>query len=507
MKSTEQQWQDLDEIQPHSRAAIRKLHVRNPEDDIDSNLSGWAVLFLASVHGGLQFVGFLVNRIQGSAIQSGLQPLGTNAFSAEIAALMVTLSMTGGSGVKAANIYYDAQSAADVVLGDAWPNSGDSPCLAAKLLGYYVRQKGTALEWCHVKSHNGCPYNDFADVVAKQSAKTGRTFGGDMTSLGEALLERYFRWMWWHDFDRQHPHVLPQHDGEGTTVPIERSQLEADTERATGQIPGIPVGAVGATYVQNGILQLSIVSCNTLSLQSAAQRCLLQGQFATAQVHLVGLQETRRCCDPVETIGQCRAFTSEPVDGREGCQIWLNLQEATGWDREGNPVFWNPIAKIWKAQPRLLIVVAETGGQHFALISAHAPTANADKSVLRTWWKDFEHSVKQLPKQVRIILMIDANARLTAADEVAGIMSAYPDNAATIHFQHTLKELRLSASNMVDCYGKPVITWVSPNGKPARLDYIAATEEIAGGMLTIGNLRHFTDCFDFDHKPLLVKLC
>ena len=275
--------------------------------------------------------------------------------------------------MQCACIHYDAQSAADVVLGDAWPGDCDSPCVVAKLMGIYVRQRGTKLDWCHIKSHSGCPFNDFVDAAAKFVARTGQVLGGDISPLGEAMKEPYFLWIWWHDFAEGRPGVLPSFDDRGATIPLCSFQLQHDDHQAWEHIPGIPEQAMDVPHTQGGVIRLKIVTYNTLSLQSAAQRILLKHHFSTAGVHLIGLQETRRQCDQVATLGSFRTFSSEPVEGREGCQIWINLQEVTGYDSEGRPVFWNPDAKVWKPTTRLPVVLAETGGQHFALISAHAP--------------------------------------------------------------------------------------------------------------------------------------
>ena len=122
------------------------------------------------------------------------------------------------------------------------------------------------------------------------------------------------------------------------------------------------------------------------------------------------------------------------------------------------------------------------------------------------WWSELASTLRQIPRRLRIILLVDANARFSAADEYGDISVAYPNNTAAEMFQGFLHEPELGASTLYDYLGYQVLTWISPNGKPACLDYVAVSLDIAHGLSTVGRFIGFQDCFDFDHQPLLVQL-
>ena len=471
-----------------------------------SQRSGWAVLIMVSLAEEWHVAGFFAGCIQGTAFESGVQAIGLLAFSSEVVALMVALAHVGNGGVVNAEIIYDATSAADIVLGEAWPQNAESPVLAAKMLGRYVRQRIAGLQWRHVKSHTGCPFNDFVDAAAKHAARTGKAYGGDVSALGEAMTDPYFMWMWWHRFACSHPSVLPAFDEHGATVPLQFQSRQADPQWASGKLPGVPDDLRTCVRTTEGWFELAVVTYDTLSLYSAAQRVMLSQQFAAAGLHVIGLQEIRKNCEPVETVGAFRVFSSEHPVGIEGCQIWLNLSVHTGANTAGEKCFWHPDARIWRSSSRLLIVFAQTGGQQFALVSAHAPPSTASAAVLRAWWDDFVCSIKQIPRRLKIILLIDANARFSPSDELGSVSEAFPENLSAELFQGMLSDLGLKANDLYSHTGETVVTWISPCGRPACLDYIAASGDISVGLHTVGQLANFQDCFDFDHRPLLVRL-
>ena len=332
--------------------------------DSDS-VSGWAVLFLVLCNDIWHFAGYNCGRIQDSPFESGVRQLGFHAFSAKIVALLVALAFCGGHGPSTAEICYDAMSAANLVLGNDWPSQPLQSCIVGKLLTKYVKQRGVDIKSRHVEAHNGSPFNDFVDVVAKHAAKTGYASGGDIGALAEILTDPYFMRLWWHDFDAQHPGVLPCFDSTGSTVPVTHAEGPCHNTAPGNDIPGIPSARCGRAYSNNGKWGFSVVTYNTPSLCSAAQRVALLEQFRKAEISIVGLQETRRHAEPVDRIGPFAGFASEPVQGHEGCQIWVNTTLSIGITADGHDIRWEPDAfTIWVTERRLLIVFSSAGGRN-----------------------------------------------------------------------------------------------------------------------------------------------
>ena len=471
------------------------------------SLSGWAALFLVRCYDTWHFAGCNCGRIQDSPFEAGVRQLGFHAFSAEIVALLVALAFCGGHGLKTVEICYDAMSAANLVLGNDWPSQPLQSCIVGKLLAKYVKQRGVDIKSRHVKAHNGSPFNDFVDVVAKHAARTGYTSGGDMGALAEILTDPYFMWLWWHDFDAQHPGVLPCFDSTGSTVPVARHEGQRQYAASDNDIPGIPSACCSCTYSNHGKWDFSIVTYNTLSLCSAAQRVALLEQFRKAGISVVGLQETRRTAEPVDKIGPFTVFASAPIQGHEGCQIWVNTSLAVGVTADGHDIRWDPDAfTIWVSEPRLLIVFSSAGGQKFALVSAHAPVSGTPQDSLKNWWQNLTGQIRRIPRRFRVILCIDANAKFTVASEAGDVASAFPEGNSADLFRDLLYSESLQASDLLDTSRKPVVTWVSPNGHASCIDYVAVSIDIAHGLRTIGDMADFSDCFDFDHKPLQVAL-
>ena len=114
--------------------------------------------------------------------------------------------------------------------------------------------------------------------------------------------------------------------------------------------------------------------------------------------------------------------------------------------------------------------------------------------------------IRRIFKDFRVILCVDANARLTVASETGDVASAFPEGHSAELFKDLLHSESLQANDLLDVEGKPVVTWVSPNGHESCIDYVAVSVDIAHGLRTIGEMANFSDCFDFDHRPLQVDL-
>ena len=76
-----------------------------------------------------------------------------------------------------------------------------------------------------------------------------------------------------------------------------------------------------------------------------------------------------------------------------------------------------------------------------------------------------------------------------------------------VHLVECCHAFGLVFTEHIDVEGRPVVTWVSPMKRPAKLDYILLAKEWAGAFRTLGCPQQSVDMFsEIDHWPLLADV-
>ena len=220
---------------------------------------------------------------------------------------------------------------------------------------------------------------------------------------------------------------------------------------------------------------------------------------------MIGLQETRQVCDPVQYGIDFIIFASQPVQGQEGCQLWLNRRLPFATAPSGEPIYLDATsATILVDQPRLLIVLTDVADAAIAFVVAHASTSSSPEDSQQLWW-DGLSAVRRIPRRYLPCVLIDANARFEPMRVGIPEDTACGNHPAR-HLRASLSEQRLVASGNQTTCGQPIVSWVSPLQRATCIDYIAVPAEMASGLQVQGSLPGFIDCFDFDHRPVCASL-
>ena len=122
--------------------------------------------------------------------------------------------------------------------------------------------------------------------------------------------------------------------------------------------------------------------------------------------------------------------------------------------------------------------------------------------VQRAWWNNLQSLLRQLPRKYQPFLLLDANARLTPGSSGC-IAEEHCANVPARLMQHLLQTQQLCASGKADSLGRTLVSWQSPTGHSACLDYLLIPQVFACGFRVLGNIDGFSDRYDFDHRPLL----
>ena len=173
---------------------------------------------------------------------------------------------------------------------------------------------------------------------------------------------------------------------------------------------------------------------------------------------------------------------------------------------DGNATFNTSQAVLVHSAPRILAVVLKIGRTVFGVIVGHAPTSGTTDDEREEWWAQLDAVARKLPRGAIPMLLLDANARVTASAPDCTFVEARIDNHNAQCMASLLRGRRLATSPLHLPTGKRPVTWVSPTGTEAQLDYVVLPEELAARARTVGEPAGFTDHNGIDHKVLAVQV-
>ena len=433
-----------------------------------SSRAAWAVCVVVCCDHQWQFAGFASDEVFPGERRGSLGQDHVSAHVAELTAMAVAAALVGNLPRVSVDICFDAMAAAGVAEGIHKSQVLEFFSTRVTALMYAAQCRRGPVGWRHVRAHQGDPLNELADNAAK-AVLSGR-FRAPLASdhLSSIFQGPEILHLWW------------------STGRPELPCLDAHGAAAIGLTPPADPDALPQPHTTPSRAcirwQLRMVTYNCLSLCSLAQRDCLQQQFQQRSIPIIGLQETRRVCEPLSCQGSYVAFASQPLQGQLGCQLWISSCIPLGVTAHGSPIlFTSQLASIFHASPRLLIVLFDGGGLSIAFCVAHAPTAVTAEEEQRTWWADFEARLRSLPRKYQPVILADTKARLSAGSSGALALSACLNMPARLMHDMMLAQHLHVSGNVADD-GEVIVSWTGPRRQTACLDYLLLPCSMASGL-------------------------
>ena len=302
-------------------------------------------------------------------------------------------------------IWYDCESAQQVMRFGT-PKTGPLEEVASSVRAICKHLK-VDFAWEHVPGHCGDPWNEFADVLAKQALNNSINGEADDPDVTVPMVcEDWAKWLWMCIATEQDPMPWPTLRNDGTFVSGKQGQ----------RCPKPAVTDMTGDYAQASFHFL-IASYNTLSLKATGQAECLDHYFGLSECCILGLQECRTDGQAVEMANHFVRFSSFADNGRDGCQTWLSKYAHPGCDSRGNKLTWEIDSfSFHHSDPKCLAIVGKAGRQLFGIVSAHAPTSVSEHDTISSFWQELAEIVGKLPEHAIKIVLIDANATFDASD-------------------------------------------------------------------------------------------
>ena len=216
---------------------------------------------------------------------------------------------------------------------------------------------------------------------------------------------------------------------------------------------------------------------------------------------MIGLQEGRVDMPSVITGSHYHKFSGPAAGGQLGCQLWVAKCETEAHSKVSKHDARS--FAVVHADARLVAVAGCHLGMRVVYISAHAPTAGASDAVAQEWWWTLRDVIRKAPRGYTPCLMVDANFRFdcSLSEGKCSRTSAVGRNAEL--FCAFLEDVGMQPTDVVDCFGRPVHSWISPQGRPDCIDFVCVPVEWQPSLVTLGVPQDFVDeTSGYDHSPV-----
>ena len=361
-----------------------------------------------------------------------------------------------------------------------------------------------------VRAHQGDPWNELADAVAKHIAKH-RIAVGEVPWRSINTIVRSsstLKWEWLRHTPPSFQKTMPVLHGDAVWQPDGSNRCIGARVRQIKDCPSsLTVSLNVITY--NGLA----LNDDEQTISTAGSRSVrLDSQFHQVSAALVGIQEARtsegcRCSDHYkifssgfEQCGKAKHF---------GCELWVHRFLPFCNRADGSAINLQDCkATVTCSEPRLLIVKFE-GPIEFIVVVAHAPCVTAARPIdqVRIWWHKLTAEIRKYQAS-NTILLIDANAPL--ADQETQFFGTYQKetmNQQGFEFQDFIAINELYAPSTFPTHIGSAATWKHPRGDWLRRDYVLLSKSFFLICTKSQTISDFDGGFGhIDHCPAFCRI-
>ena len=439
------------------------------------------------------FAGALLHSFD-SWIQHGLNvgEISQDALSSELVAIIWALGWTlQDTTCSVAHFHYDNLAAGHGTFGLWNPPKGDNfehliksaTCLR-QLLACQVECHGH-----HVKAHQGAPWNELADSVAKALSK------GVISPVAlPAVLPKLLH------------HALLEHAwteaSSGTSRDIRSCTSRPSVFQREGPPNTLSVDPFWKPPIETDLapspgkeltLALRIATANALTLDAApqtAQRAgkmslgrigFLKTQFSPLQLHLIGLQESRSAGNVTRHSHDWWVFQSGCTDqGTHGVEIWASRVNPYGQDGNKPLYFQSHHFTVLSFHARFLLLEISAPALQVHVVCLHSPFAKSAAMDPQQFWTLLDSALdKRRHQNWPLIVMGDFNARLGSiqTQAVSSFQAEQESEVGTLMHQFMLHRNLCAPATFAHCHTTEGPTWKVDTTAAARIDYVLVPVE------------------------------
>ena len=417
------------------------------------------------------------------------------SYPAESAALFwVAASLLGLGMPGPCDIFFDNLSAGQGAAGMCSGDPSTGPYSAVRSMHIALQQVCTC-RFRHIPSHSSIPGNDLADAGAKMAALgfLESNPSAEAMDLDYWFIPCRLPWLWVYVANACGlADALPPLEGNSLcwTYPASCPRQPAHQLYGRGAEPALAPGRVTATQASLFFCGLRLASYNVLSLRggSGSERDVpldlcagrpefLRRQFSHAGVHVAALQETRSRDSGFWTPPDYfRFIAAGDPSGHHGCELWISRVLPVACSALTRICPKSENFTVLHQEPRALFLRTQCPPVDLTFVSAHAPHSGLEQREREKWWRHLSSLWSSLVGDRQGFLLGDFNARVCETD-VSGPLDPDPldfNGGLAVDFLR-FHGLTLP-STFPSIHQGSSTTWISPQGREHRIDFIAVPE-------------------------------
>ena len=340
------------------------------------------------------------------------------------------------------------------------------------------------LQWQHIKSHTGHPWNEAADALSWAAVHEWINAPAihdviEVLNIGDGSNSS---WLWMWEASMQGRQGLPHIDGTNFKVNISQPhQCQPDETHSfqTRQHHESPQQARTDTEVN-----IRFATANVLTLYagdkargnyvSARQEALMK-QMHGEGLNFIGIQESRSGLDGYATSEHYHVLSSAATArGVGGVQLWISKQFK--FPHRDLSLTCQDL-KILRSSAQRMVVRVEARWLRIIIVVCHAPSSSTYDTA-DSYWASTSNSIPERYRNWPTVYLCDANARIgSTASQSVGTWGAEIESESGTAFHHWLRMNQLCIpQTFAQHHSGSHHTWRHAGGALARIDYIVIDE-------------------------------
>ena len=361
-----------------------------------------------------------------------------------------------------------------------------------------------------IRAHQGDPWNELADAIAKHVVVTGTEVGQVPWHILNQIANSpsTVRWEWLRNIPVSYQQTMPALHGNAVWQPTSSiKQMHIQVEKPLIKPTSVCFSLKVATY--NG---LALNEETELELGPVSRNCRLDLQFHQSNLAMIGIQEARtsegcRVSDNYRILSS--GFQQCGRSKHFGCELWIHKTISFCTLPDGRKVGLKDCKVTVVANDARTLIVNFEGPIAFTVVVAHAPCVTAERSIqsVTEWWDGLSTTMRQI-NSGNIVVLIDANAPLADQEnQFFGLHQAETINPQGVVFQEFLIANCLYAPATFSGHEGPGTTWKHPRGNLLRRDYVLLSKSFFSVCAKTLVMSEFDGGFSHaDHCPAVCFL-
>eukprot|EP00438_Fugacium_kawagutii_P032538 Skav202156 [mRNA] locus=scaffold970:213497:215266:- [translate_table: standard] len=382
-------------------------------------------------------------------------------------------------------VHFDNNTIGQFMAGTAhWQASWEYTQIKSVLgaLRNCLRYSGRHVVFSHVKAHDGSPWNELADALAKASAKGIIRPAAIPVKTATALRHPSLKFVWMELAGSAH---LPKPAALRATF-LAEGPFHGNVEDISWSYPQ-PRSVQESVDVSFKVGTINVLTLDPGTKSQQSKGLFQVGRIAALQAHLVpleflfvGIQEARtQGAVTRHSVSHFVFQSGATAGGTHGCELWVARHQH--YATHGPRKFYLAMEHfhVSAVDARYLLVTVRAPHLHLRILVVHAPHKSIPSVDVEEWWHHLSSVIARTSSGIPLIVLADSNSCLGSVVSNSVSNFCADDESVPGHAFHAfLMEHQLWApATFSECHRGDSYTFIASDGSKHRLDFVCVPIE------------------------------